>query len=221
MVDKFQNIINVEFTAHMEEELDQIEHGNVEWKQIISNFYDTFAADLAQAEIDLKDTRLKVPEEVTDVVCELCGRNMVVKSGRFGKFLACPSYPECKNTKPIVEETPGVCPNCGGKILKKKSKNGYTYYGCEHFPECTFMTWDVPQKEHCEECGHTMYKRAGRGAKKMFCANPECKNYVPQERKTKSDAAEKKPAAKKATRKTSAAKKPAAKKTVKKESKDA
>ncbi len=221
MVDKFQNIINVEFTAHMEEELDQIEHGNVEWKQIISNFYDTFAADLAQAEIDLKDTRLKVPEEVTDVVCELCGRNMVVKSGRFGKFLACPGYPECKNTKPIVEETPGVCPNCGGKILKKKSKNGYTYYGCEHFPECTFMTWDVPQKEHCEECGHTMYKRAGRGAKKMFCANPECKNYVPQERKTKSDAAEKKPAAKKTTRKTSAAKKPAAKKTVKKESKDA
>ena len=131
MVDKFKNIINIEFTANMEEELDQIEHGEIQWKEIIARFYETFAADLAQAEIDLKDERLKVPEEVTDVICELCGKNMVVKSGRFGKFLACPGYPECKNTKPIVEETPGICPQCGGKILKKKSKNGYTYYGCE------------------------------------------------------------------------------------------
>ena len=104
MVDKFKNIINIEFTANMEEELDQIEHGEIQWKEIIARFYETFAADLAQAEIDLKDERLKVPEEVTDVICELCGKNMVVKSGRFGKFLACPGYPECKNTKPIVEE---------------------------------------------------------------------------------------------------------------------
>lgn len=216
MVDKFKNIINVEFTANMEEELDQIENGQVEWKEIIARFYDTFANDLAQAEIDLKDEKLKVPDEVTDVICELCGKNMVVKSGRFGKFLACPGYPECKNTKAIVEETPGECPLCGGKILKKKSKNGYAYFGCEKFPECTFMTWDVPQKERCEECGHTMYKRSGRGAKKMFCANPECSRYVPQERKTKTSEDEEKKETKKITKKATTKK--VAKKTTAKKS---
>lgn len=185
MVDKFDNIINIEFTANMEERLDSIEQGKAKWKEIIGDFYKDFADSLANAENDLKDTRLKVPEEESDVVCELCGRKMVVKSGRFGKFLACPGYPECKNTKAIVEETPGICPKCGGKILKKKSKNGYTYYGCEKHPTCDFMTWNVPQKETCPECGHSMYKLSARGAKKIFCDNPECKNYAPQERKVK------------------------------------
>ncbi len=185
MVEKFDNIINIEFTANMEERLDSIEQGEVKWKDVIGDFYKDFASSLEKAEDDLKDTRLKVPEEETDVVCELCGRKMVVKSGRFGKFLACPGYPECKNTKAIVEETPGICPKCGGKILKKKSKNGYTYYGCEKHPACDFMTWNVPQKETCPECGHSMYKLSARGAKKIFCDNPECKNYTPQEKKVK------------------------------------
>ncbi len=200
MVEKFENIINIEFTADMEERLDAIEQGEIAWKDVIGDFYAGFAASLEKAEEDLKETRLKVPEEETDVVCELCGKKMVVKSGRFGKFLACPGYPECKNTKPIVEETPGVCPSCGGKILKKKSKNGYTYYGCEKFPTCTFMTWDVPQKEKCEECGHTLYKRATRGAKKLFCANPECAKYVPQEPKEKKETKTKKSTKKKVSK---------------------
>lgn len=200
MVEKFEDIINIEFTADMEARLDEIEHGTVAWKDVIGDFYAGFEKSLAKAEDDLKETRLKVPEEETDVVCELCGKKMVVKSGRFGKFLACPGYPECKNTKPIVEETPGVCPQCGGKILKKKSKNGYTYYGCEKFPTCTFMTWDVPQKDKCEVCGHTLYKRATRGAKKTFCANPECERYVPQEPKEKKETKTKKTTKKKVTK---------------------
>ena len=221
MMDRFKDIIDVEFTARMEDSLDEVEAGKVDWKKTLEQFYQGFAKDLSDAEEALAGERIKVPDEETDVVCELCGRNMVIKSGRFGKFLACPGYPDCKNTKPIVEETPGECPSCGGKILKKKSKNGYTYYGCEKFPECTFMTWDVPQKERCEECGKTMYKRSGKGQKKLFCANPECKNFVPQERKEKKAATDKaeetgeakKTAAKKPTAKKTASKKTAAKKT--------
>ncbi|MBQ5777756.1 MAG: type I DNA topoisomerase, partial [Oscillospiraceae bacterium] len=208
MVDQFSDIIDVEFTAHMEQQLDEVEAGSKDWKKTLSDFYTPFAEELAAAEEALEGKRLKVPDEVTDVVCELCGRNMVVKSGRFGKFLACPGFPECKNTKAIVEETPGECPECGGKILKKKSKNGFWYYGCEKFPECTFMTWDVPQKEKCEVCGHTLYKRSGRGSKKMFCANPKCEKYEPQEekktdtKKTSKKASGRKTVAKKTTKKS-------------------
>ena len=204
MMERFPSIIDVEFTANMEENLDQIESGKVNWKETLQEFYTGFAASLEKAEEALKDERIKLPVEETDVVCELCGRNMVIKSGRFGKFLACPGYPECKNTKPIVEETPGECPVCGGKILKKKSKNGYTYYGCENFPTCTFMTWDVPQKDRCELCGKTLFKRSGgkgKGAKRLVCNNEACANFVPQEVREKKPAA-KKPAAKKTTKTT-------------------
>ncbi len=217
MMEQFRDIIDVEFTANMEEQLDEVEAGNKDWKKTLSEFYGPFEKELLEAEKALDGKRLKVPDEETDIVCELCGKNMVVKSGRFGKFLACPGYPECKNTKAIVEKTPGECPVCGGEILKKKSKNGYAYYGCEKFPECTFMTWDVPQKERCESCGKTMYKRSGRGPKKLFCANPDCERYEPQEYKKKSDSENK--TAKKTTKKTgkkTATKKATAKKTTKK-----
>ncbi len=187
MVEQFGDIIDVEFTAHMEKQLDEVEAGEKDWKRTLSDFYGPFARELEEAERALDGKRLKVPDEVTDIVCDVCGRNMVVKSGRFGKFLACPGFPECKNTMAIVEKTPGECPTCGGQILKKKSKNGYWYYGCEKFPECTFMTWDVPQKEKCEVCGKTLYKRSGRGSKKMFCANPDCEKYEPQEYKKKTE----------------------------------
>ena len=220
MMDQFSDIIDVEFTAHMEAQLDEVEEGTKEWKQTLSDFYGPFAEELEAAEKALEGKRLSVPDEVTDIVCDKCGRNMVVKSGRFGKFLACPGYPECKNTMAIVEKTPGECPTCGGQILKKKSKNGYAYYGCENFPECTFMTWDVPQKEKCEVCGKTLYKRSGRGPKKMFCANPDCERYEPQEYKKKEEApkksASKKTSAKKTTAKKTGTKKTAAKKTTKK-----
>ena len=207
MVEQFSDIVDTEFTAHMEETLDDVEAGKVDWKKTLSDFYGPFASELEAAEVALEGKRLKVPDEVTDIVCDVCGRNMVVKSGRFGKFLACPGFPECKNTMAIVEKTPGECPTCGGQILKKKSKNGYWYYGCEKFPECTFMTWDVPQAEKCEVCGKTLYKRSGRGSKKMFCANPECEKYEPQEEKKTT-----KKTAKKTTKKTAAKK--TAKKTV-------
>lgn len=213
MVDQFSDIIDVEFTAHMEQQLDEVETGNKDWKKTLSDFYGPFAEELEKAEEALEGKRLKVPDEVTDIVCELCGRNMVVKSGRFGKFLACPGFPECKNTKAIVEKTPGECPVCGGEILKKKSKNGYWYYGCEKFPECTFMTWDVPQKEKCEVCGKTMYKRSGRGSKKIFCANPDCERYEPQEDRTKKTT---KKTTKKASAKKTAAKKTSSKKSTEK-----
>ena len=108
---------------------------------------------------------------------------MVIKSGRFGRFLACPGYPECKFTKPLVVEMPGRCPKCGGRILKKTSRNGYTYYGCDKFPTCDFMTWDVPVKDDCPVCGKTMFKKAGRGFNKPFCANPECANFLPEDQR--------------------------------------
>ena len=176
-----------------------------------------------------------MPDEVTEEKCDLCGRNMVIKSGRFGRFLACPGYPECKFTKPLVVEMPGRCPKCGGRILKKTSRNGYTYYGCDKFPACDFMTWDVPVKDDCPVCGHTMFKKAGKGFNKPFCANPECPNFLPEDkrgyrrRKTEDAAAapaegasapaaepaaeEKKPAARKpAAKKTAAARKTTTKK---------
>jgi DNA topoisomerase-1 len=230
MMDRFPNIINVEFTAGMEKQLDQVEEGKRNWKTVLSDFYGGFHQEMLDAEEALKDTRLKVPDEVTDEICELCGRHMVVKTGRFGKFLACPGYPECKNTKPIVERMPGRCPKCGGTILKRKSKRGFAYYACERGAECGFMTWDVPTANDCPVCGQTMFKKSGRGQMKPFCINPECSNFLPEDkrgyrRKPAAENAEagkpaepagepeeKKPAAKKSAAKKTAEKKPAAKK---------
>jgi len=183
MEERFNQIIDVGFTAKMEEDLDLVGEGKESWKNLLAAFYKTFSQDMASAEEALATERIKVPDEETDVVCELCGRNMVIKNGRFGRFLACPGFPECKNTKAITETTPGICPKCEGRILKKKSKNGYTYYGCENFPKCDFMTWDVPVEEVCRECGKTMFKRSGKGANKPFCANPECSLFLPEDKR--------------------------------------
>ena len=226
MMERFQNIINVEFTAGMEHQLDEVEEGTLRWKKVLEDFYAGFHQEMLDAEEALKNTRLKVPDEVTDEVCELCGRNMVIKSGRFGKFLACPGYPECSNTKPIVERMPGRCPKCGSTILKRKSKRGYAYYACERGQECGFMTWDVPTEHDCPTCGQTMFKRAGKGAMKPFCINESCPNFLPEDQRgyrrkpseaaaasTAEGAAEAVPAEEKKTAKKTAAKKPAAKKT--------
>ena len=131
---------------------------------------------------------LKVPDEVTEEKCDLCGRNMVIKSGRFGRFLACPGYPECKFTKPLVVEMPGRCPMCGGRLMKrtgisKKSGKQYNYYCCEKFPACSFVTFDVPVKDDCPVCGHTMFKKSGRGFKRPFCINPACENFLPEDQR--------------------------------------
>ncbi len=183
MMERFQDIIDVEFTANMENRLDQVEAGNLNWKTVLRDFYQGFHQEMLDAETALEGVRLKVPEEVTDEVCDLCGRNLVIKSGRFGKFLACPGYPECKFTKPIVEKMPGRCPKCGSAILKRTSKRGYAYYACERGADCGFMTWDVPTAEDCPKCGQTMFKRSGRGRMKPFCINEECENFLPEDKR--------------------------------------
>lgn len=186
MEDKFNDIVDAGFTARMEGELDSVESGKEYWKDVLRRFYTGFHAELEQAEKDLDGERIPIPAEETDEICEKCGRKMVIKSGRFGRFLACPGWPECDFTKPLVIEMPGKCPKCGSRILKKTSRNGYTYYGCEHNRSangitCDFMTWDVPVKENCPVCGQTMFKKSGRGAKKPFCINELCSNFTPEE----------------------------------------
>ena len=250
MKEKFSDIADLQFTAHMERKLDSVEEGTTPWKDVLREFYGDFDRDLKQAEKDLEGTRIKVPDEVSEEICPECGRNLVVKSGRFGRFLACPGYPECSFTMPLVVEMPGRCPKCGGRIMKrtgtsKKTNKQYTYYCCEHVNSkdeanrCDFMTWDVPVKDDCPVCGQTMFKKAGRGFKKPFCINPNCANFLPEDKrgyprkkaegedaaaedgaKEQETGAEEKPAAKKTAAKKStaktAAKKPAAKSTAKK-----
>ena len=228
MKDKFHDIVDYAFTADMEGRLDKVESGEENWKKLLGDFYRDFHQELVQAEKDLDGTRIKVPDEVSDEVCDVCGRQLVVKSGRFGRFLACPGFPECTFTKPIVIQMPGKCPKCGGRILKKTSRNGYTYYGCEYNGNklgraCDFMTWDVPVKETCPECGWTMFKKSGRGFKKPFCINEACPAFVPEEkrggfRRKKTETAEaaapaEGTAAETAPTEGEAAAKPAAKKT--------
>ena len=221
MVERFRDIIDVEFTANMENRLDAVEEGKQNWVDLLHDFYRDFEKELKDAETALEGVRLKVPEEETDEVCELCGRKMVIKMGRFGKFLACPGFPECKNAKPLVERMPGRCPKCGGTILKRKSKRGFAYYACERGAECGFMTWDVPTAEDCPECGQTLFKKSGRGRMKPFCINEKCSRFLPEDQRgyykkktadTEGASAaetEEKPAAKKTTAKKTAAKKPA------------
>jgi DNA topoisomerase-1 len=183
MMERFNDIIDIEFTAGMENQLDEVEAGNRNWKDLLAAFYQEFHQEMLDAEEALEGKRLKVPDEVTEEVCEVCGRNMVVKIGRFGKFLACPGFPECTNTKPIVEKMPGRCPKCGGTILKRKSKRGYAYYGCENGQNCGFMTWDVPTAEDCPVCGNTMFKKSGKGRNKPFCINEACSNFLPEDKR--------------------------------------
>ncbi len=233
MKDKFHDIVDYDFTATMENRLDKVESGDENWKSVLEDFYQGFSQEMTQAEKDLDGTRIKVPDELSDEICDVCGKQMVVKSGRFGRFLACPGFPECTFTKPLVIEMPGKCPKCGSRLLKKTSRNGYTYYGCERNGDklgraCDFMTWDVPVKDNCPECGWTMFKKSGRGFKKPFCINESCAAFVPEDkrggyRKKKTEEAAAEPAAapetgeekpaKKTTKKAAAEKKPAAKKT--------
>ena len=223
MVERFNDIIDVEFTANMESRLDAVEEGKQHWKALLAEFYGDFKKELEEAETALEGVRLKVPEEETDEVCELCGRNMVIKMGRFGKFLACPGFPECKNAKPLVEKMPGRCPKCGSAILKRKSKKGYAYYACERGADCGFMSWDVPTAEDCPECGFTLFKKSGKGRMKPFCINETCSKFLPEDQRgyyKKKAAADEAPASEEAegkapekTTKKTAEKKPAAKKT--------
>ena len=204
MMERFPDIVDLKFTNHMEEELDSVESGKLYWKKLLHEFYDGFSVELENAEKALEGVRIKVPDELSDEYCDVCGKQMVVKSGKFGRFLACPAYPECSFTKPLVIEMPGKCPKCGSRILKRTSKKGYTFYACERGADCGFMTWYVPTKDFCPSRGKTLFKPSGKGQKKAFCINEECSEFVPEEKrgykkKTTAKSDEKKPAAKKKT----------------------
>lgn len=176
LVDKFKSVADYEFTANMENQLDEVEAGKVAYVQLLHTFYDGFAGALEQAEKDLDKTRIKIPDEETDVVCEKCGRKMVIKSGRFGKFLACPGFPECTNTKPMSEDTGASCPTCGAKVVKKKSARGYIYYSCETYPTCQFITWDKPLKTKCPICDSSLFRHTDRDSKEVtdVCLREGC-----------------------------------------------
>lgn len=204
MMERFPDIVDLKFTNHMEEELDSVESGKLYWKDLLHEFYGDFSVELENAEKALEGVRIKVPDELSDEYCDVCGKQMVVKSGKFGRFLACPAYPECSFTKPLVIEMPGKCPKCGSRILKRTSKKGYTFYACERGADCGFMTWYVPTKDYCPSCGKTLFKPSGKGQKKAFCINEECSEFVPEEKrgykkKTAAKSDDKKPAAKKKT----------------------
>ena len=185
--EQFPNIVNVRFTANMESDLDKVEHGEIDYIAMLHAFYDGFDKDLAKAKSSMEGVKIRLKEDETNIPCEKCGRMMVVKTGRFGKFLACPGYPECKNTKPLVVETGATCPKCGGKVIQKKSKRGYTFYGCDQYPTCDFMTWDTPTKEVCPQCGKSLFKRKGG---LLVCLNEGCGFEKKAERKKSAKKAE-------------------------------
>ncbi|MBE6801869.1 MAG: type I DNA topoisomerase [Ruminococcaceae bacterium] len=169
--DRFQKIVNTKFTASMETKLDEIDEGKCNYVEMLREFYDDLEGALSKAKNDMQGQKIQLQEDITDIKCENCGRNMVIKTGRYGKFLACPGYPECKTTKPLVEETNAVCPECGGKVIGKKSKRGYQFYGCDNYPNCNFMTWDKPTGENCPKCGKSLFK--GKGGL-ITCPDEKC-----------------------------------------------
>ncbi len=159
--DQFPKIVNTKFTAGMELNLDEVEAGNLDYIAMLHEFYDEFENTLSKAKESMAGVKIQLEEDKTDIPCEKCGRNMIIKVGRYGKFLACPGYPDCKNTKPYVEQTQGKCPVCGGDVIGKKSKKGHTFFGCGNYPDCNFMTWDVPTADACPQCGKTLFKARG------------------------------------------------------------
>ena len=179
MMEQFPNIVDVKFSADMEKKLDIIEAGKADWVQTIDDFYKGFAKSLEDAEKKMEGKRVKVEDIPTDEICEKCGRPMVIKSGRYGKFVACSGFPECRNAHPLVKDTGGICPECGGHMLVRKSAKGRIYYGCSNYPKCNYMTWDEPVPEKCPQCGQTLFKKKGQ----LYCAKEGCGFTKPIEKK--------------------------------------
>ena len=169
--ERFPKIVNTKFTAQMETGLDRVGDGEEDYIRLLHEFYGDFEQTLQKAKEEMQGVKIQLKEDQTDIPCEKCGRMMVVKTGRFGKFLACPGYPECKNTKPYVVETGAVCPKCGGKVISRKSKRGFTFFGCEKWPDCDFMTWDKPTSEICPKCGKSLFKSKGN---MLTCLDESC-----------------------------------------------
>lgn len=172
--DKLPNIVNVKYTSRMEDDLDKIDSGDKNYIDMIRLYYDDFEEPLEKAKKEMQGVKIKLKEEETDVICDKCGRNMVVKVGRFGKFLACPGYPECKNTKPLVFKTKAKCPECGGDVIEKKTKRRTSFYGCSNYPNCHFMTWDLPTDQVCPKCGKSLFKKKGNI---LYCPDKEGCGY--------------------------------------------
>jgi DNA topoisomerase-1 len=168
----FPDIIDVEFTAQMEQQLDEIEAGKLSWRQVVAEFYEPFSRVLERAEREI-DT-IELPEEVSEEKCELCGRNLVIKTGRFGKFLACPGFPECRFTKPLLETIGVNCPRCGGEIVARRTKRGRKFYGCQNYPECNYVSWDKPTNRNCPRCGTRLVEKASRQGVRLLCPSKEC-----------------------------------------------
>ena len=170
MMEQFPDIVNVKFSADMEKKLDVVEAGQADWVKTIDDFYQGFEKSLEQAEKNMEGKRIKVEDIPTDEICEKCGRPMVIKSGRYGKFVACSGFPECRNAHPLVKDTGGLCPLDGGHMLVRKSAKGRVYYGCSNYPKCNYMTWDEPVPEKCPQCGSTLFKKKGQ----LYCAKEGC-----------------------------------------------
>lgn len=173
MKERFPKIVNVKFTAQVENDLDAVQSGKTDWVQTLHVFYDDFAETLKKAKEAMEGVKIQLEEDKTDIICEQCGRQMVVKMGRYGKFIACPGYPECKNIKKLVHETGAECPKCGGKVVLKKTKKGRVFYGCSEYPNCDFVSWDEPVQEKCPRCGKTLLKKKGK-TPKLYCVTEGC-----------------------------------------------
>ena len=171
MKESFPDIVDLNFTAKVESNLDEVENGDREWKSILREFYPAFDKEVEVAEKELE--KVELHDEVTDTICENCGRNMVIKYGPHGRFLACPGFPECRNTKPYLEKAGVTCPKCGKEILIRKTKKGRRYYGCEGYPDCDFISWQKPSAKKCPNCGGYMLEKGN----KLVCANENC-GYV-------------------------------------------
>lgn len=173
MKERFPKIVNVKFTAQVETDLDKVRTGEQDWVEMLRGFYTDFEKTLLKAKEEMKDVKIQLKEDQTDIICEKCGRQMVVKFGRYGKFIACPGYPECQNIKKFVQPTPGFCPKCGKKVVARKSKKGRAFYGCEGYPDCDFVTWDLPTDDLCPKCGKTLFRKKGKNGK-LYCAAEGC-----------------------------------------------
>ena len=181
--DKFPKIVNTKFTAQMETNLDKVGCGEEDYVKMLDEFYSDFEKNLDKAKVEMKNVKIQLEEDTTDIPSDKCGRMMVIKTGRYGRFLACPGYPECKNAKPLIVNTGAKCPVCGGEIIERKSKKGHTFYGCGNWPKCNFMSWDAPAGEDCPKCGKTLFKKKGG---KTICMAEGC-GYEKSSGKKKSD----------------------------------
>ncbi len=185
MKENFQNIVDVAFTADMEEKLDHVEEGKTQGEHVLREFYAPFEQTVEAASANIE--KVVIPDEVSDIPCEKCGAMMVYKMGRFGKFLACPNFPNCRNTKPILEKIDVACPTCGGSLIKRKSKRGKAFYGCENYPNCSFVSWDKPVQERCPKCNSMMVQKMGQKGSYVICTNKDC-GHILRTRKEKEDA---------------------------------